>query len=269
MRALPVLVTAVLAVCSVEDGRPAFAQAAGTVSLRYEMPSVLTLHEPFVVHVTVENGLPANLVVDFGGNCTAASRVFVRTPSGKTVQIDPDPATGPEKFSAPCRVRVGQMQRYSRTLLLNNGFRFVDLGPYERQIQFTGSIRTDGGLPVAVERTGSLYVDLMPRDKAQLRATCERLAGAVLTNLASSAGDEKIQGARALAAIDDPVAVESLERVVVAGDFSVGFMAIDALTRIGNAEARGVLERVASGSSDPDLARLARLRLQSLKSREP
>ena len=114
---------------------------------------------------------------------------------------------------------------------------------------------TSTGGPVVGVKEAACSVKVLPRDEQALRAACDELSREALTALAYP---DRNEAARALAYVQDRVAVPYLEDVLRRADsLSVANIAVSGLSRIGSAEARAALERVSREAAE-DRAAVAR-----------
>jgi hypothetical protein len=160
------------------------------------------------------------------------------------------------------QVIVGPLQRYSNEVLLNEWLRFDQSGQYELQIEFAGAIYDSAGKSTRIERRVSVDILVSARDEQLLRNACDDLARRVEQ---SEHWDEAHNAAKALASINDPVAIDYLHRVVRA-DKLVDLVGISALERIGGDAAVHALRQEAT-NRHPDTASAARAALSRLGAR--
>jgi hypothetical protein len=152
-------------------------------------------------------------------------------------------------------IRLKPGERYVQRILLNEWFDFGDVGPYSLDIQFVGAGRTASGENITIQPSASLPIVVFPRDAEKLREACNRW----LDRLRQTRdGDDAREAAKALASVNDPVAVAYL-RGAIKSDMGVFNYPITALMRMATPEAIQVLEEAATDnrSSVVELAEAA------------
>jgi hypothetical protein len=211
------------------------------VRLSYRTNPVVTLHEPVFLELTIENGRPDRIEVDLGRNYVGELHLSLRRPRGSTISAEPGRVTGLGGLSVRGNAALNAGERHSQQILLNEWFEFPDVGLYGLDVRFSGVIRAASGETVEVPRTGSLGIEVLPRDEDQLRQVCDALLDRVRQSRES---DEARDAARALASINDPIVVQYLPAVIKT-EIMVADCAIDALQRLGTDEAIWALEEAA------------------------
>jgi hypothetical protein len=131
---------------------------------------------------------------------------------------------------------------------------FLDLsavGAYQLQIRFNGAVQTNGGAAVAVTRAVSREIRVLPRSEETLRGVCANL----LTSSRDPIVDRSSRAIRALAYLDDPVAIPFLQEAAELDAFAT--VEIEGLVRIGGPDAREALEALLRSSNQrtADMAR--------------
>jgi hypothetical protein len=221
------------------------------------MPASLTLHEPIVAVLAIENTRNEPLQVDLGGDRTDNLRVTLRQGSAA-----PAPslrlATGGIRSGGEFSIAPGE--RYQQRLVLDDWFVFDRPGAYEVDIRLTTPIRTASGAPVSSSQGAVLRFEILPRSEAILRDTCARLTNTLVTSAAVADLD---QAARELSAVRDPIAVAYISQVLDATD-RVDFILVRGLVRVPGPEARALAERLTRASST-ERAAWARYTLSQLR----
>jgi hypothetical protein len=225
-------------------------EATFTISLE---KSVITLHEPTIVDVTINNSTSAPLDFDPGYGAERIE-VAVVDPEGHVwKKQEPSPQEG-MKFSQA--VRVAPATSSLIPVLLNSWFPFEKIGNYQIAVTLSPSIA-----PVSTGLGGmstQLTLTVLRRDQAELEPACAVLVKRIKN---SHSAASSIVAAEALATVDDPAAVpflvEAMEEKVSAG------LMIGALARLKTTKAVEALVS-ASRSGDPETAASARAALTSL-----
>jgi hypothetical protein len=159
----------------------------------------------------------------------------------------------------PESVEPGEV--FERGVLLNRRFRLDEPGEYVLRVRYPSPLRpaTDERVRRPVEFTLKLRVT--PEDEGRLKTVAGELAAAACRDDADPPAARL--AARALAAIDDPVALPFLERLLDCGDFLVRLEGVAGLRQEGSPRALEILIAAAEGP-DPDLAAIARGALESI-----
>jgi hypothetical protein len=93
--------------------------------------------------------------------------------------------------------------------------RFDQTGVYEVAIRLTTPILTATGETVAAETRAEFQVTVGPRDTATLQQVCERLTGTIIGRWSA---EERLNAARALSYIADPVVTPFVRQVLSSTD---------------------------------------------------
>ena len=231
---------------------------ARDVTLAYELPDRVTLHEPIVLDIVIDNASGHPVGVHLGWHRVGNFHLTLVKPNGDVVSPrsqDPEGVAPLDTFS------IEPSTRHTQWMVLNAFFDFDTAGQYELGVQFSGTIRAATDAMVRADRSRTLSITILPRDEATLRTTCNRLA-AIATQ--SMNAERSMRAATALAWTVDPVAVPWLRDV--AQSSRAQYEAIVGLGRIGNPQAREVLESL-TFSHLPDVAAAARAQLRRLAMR--
>ena len=221
------------------------------------MPASVTLHEPIVAVLTIENTRSEPIQVDLGDDRTDNLRVTLRQGSAPPAPSQRLPTGGIRRGG---KISIAPGERYQQRLILDDWFVFDRPGAYEVDILLTTPIQTASGAPVSSPPGAALRFELLPRSETILRDTCARLTNTLLTS--ADVGDLH-QAARELSAVRDPVAVAYISQVLDATE-RVDFILVRGLVRVGGPEARALAERLA-GASSVERAAMARFALFTLR----
>jgi hypothetical protein len=200
------------------------------------VPKQVTLHEPVVIEVHVNNELGDRLDVDLGLSNVRSFAISIMKPDGLTAAVR---LLGRDGFQNGGRYRLAPGERLEKWIVLDEWTQLDQVGKYRVTIQFNGVLRTVKGNVPGVSKPLVSVVEVLPRDEEKLRATCVLLASRSL----STAGGE--DAAVALSHVTDPVAVPYLVQSAEGSFFPQH--QIEGLVRIGGPEARAALERLARG----------------------
>jgi hypothetical protein len=218
-------------------GHAASAQSSH-VTVMYQPPAALLLHEPVVVGFRVNNNLPEAVSFNLGWNRTSAFALSIKHPDGTIVQAPAPKADGPGWRG---EVTVEEGASYSQQLLLNQWSSFEQVGPYQVEIRMAASIVTSRGTIVRRATTDHIQLQISGRNEGALDQLCRRLAD---TAWSSPNAGEGYEAALRLSYVNDPVGVRYMRYVLAATD-RVDPVLFDGLRRINSAEARAVLAEAA------------------------
>lgn len=247
-----------LAVLRAPDGVSGAAPPQGELSVTYQVESTVTLREPVVVTVTVENSTDAPVAIDLGLDRTANFRFEPRGAIQPRRRVVDEGAGGVVRAGT---LAIAPGQRYQQRLLLNEWFEFDRIGIYEIYIRLDSPLSGDARATASAAYTGStLRFEVLPRNERVLRETCAKLSAIVS---ATRDVDVSFQAARELAAVKDPIAVEYIGQALAATSRGE-FILIPALVGIGGREAKALAERL-SHDADSERAGLARNAVARLK----
>jgi len=225
----------------------------------------VTLHEPVVVELAIENPSSEPIQIDLGVAEIEALDIEVQGRDGGTVERFA-PQFGPTTWHTGGKIRLRPDEEYRSDVVLGQWFAFGAPGEYEVVIEFTGSITRETGAEVEVERLFILPLRVLPRNPHRLREVARELAeGACQSRDLGAAYD----AAQVLSTIDDPVVVPFLEELLGCNYTAQGMAAaaLGRLGRLGTTEAITPL-LTAAKSDDPDLADVAQHVLSSLLRQE-
>jgi hypothetical protein len=218
------------------DARPK--TSGDEVALSVSLPEAsVGLHAPVFLNLTVFNRGAETIGLDLGINRKANLELTISEPSGSVITR----TLSAETFGRPGRVSLAPGAAFVERLLLNEWFEFHQPGAYNIKMKLL-----DGSRPSA-----EFSVQIGPRDPAQLERISGELADRAISGPSLQA---RMDAANALSHIQDPVAVDSLVRVLQHG-LLVEHYAVAGLERIGNPEAIAALvgwrtlQRAAAGFS--------------------
>jgi hypothetical protein len=229
---------------------PARAAQPADVTVSYQAPASLVLHEPVLVELTIENRSAEPVQVDLGFNRRERFAITIKGPRG----VIPEKVLTETGLGRRGLISVAANGRYQQQLLLNDWFPFEDAGQYAIEIQLRSRLTTASGGAIDTPTTGRLDLEITPRNDAVLRATCERLA-----QIAAGAREaqQRMDAAKALSEVADPVVVPYLRALLQKPGAEDMMIVMRGLTRVGTAEARAALEEAAQ-SANGEQAALAR-----------
>ena len=230
-----------LAACSGSWAETLSAQTEG-VSVSYSLePSVITMHEPLIVHFDVLNESTQLITLQLGTDRKENFSLVIQRPDGSKHERPPLPPR--EGAFQPGDVSLGPGRRLREQLLLNEWASFTTPGKYQLDVRLLTPIEMSSGAKF-VSKSYRTSFEVLPRDESQLKAACERLVQQI-----ESTNDvgELHDAASALAHVDEPIVVPFLERALRSGKY-VEHPVIDGLARIGNEDAAQILIAVVKES---------------------
>jgi hypothetical protein len=235
-----------------------------TVSMSYEVKRVLTLFEPVVLKLFIDNPRDTQLAVDLGRNFFGNLQLSLRKPDGRVVPADPSRPKRLEDSHEGRHLLIDAGGQYSRRHTLDEWFDFEQVGDYELTVMFTGSVHPGTGFDLGrqgasgfrsltwnewqnVQRSHAAAIDIptmslrfriLPHNDAVLRGNCETL----IQEAYSHDWREAVSAANILAYMKGPTAAENLARLLDPQKppyvSSVEFIAIEGLARAGTEQAR-------------------------------
>ncbi len=149
-------------------------------------------------------------------------------------------------------------ESYSQVLVLNEWFKFEELGTYRVDIRLLSSVQSGGSVLANSSFSGRL--EMLDRSPEKLDATCNDLMARLG---AARSYKESSELALALSYVADPIAIPYLEKVLEKR--MVADIAVAGLKRLNSAESIQALIR-ALNIPDQDTALLARSALQLMQS---
>lgn len=232
-------------------------------SISYRAASDYSEHEPIVLQVVIDNPSESGLDVQLGRNRVGSFHFRLRRPDGSAIAADPGTPTGAGGLSSRGQLIVAPGGSQTERLLLNGWLEFLDIGEYSLDIRFDGAVRQANN-DIRVQRTAILAFRILPRDATRLQSRCDLLFNQVRSGRAFA---DRRTAAEELSYVVDPIAVPYLAQAIKA-DQMIDDVAILGLERIGNAEARSILEQ-ALVNRHPETAQAARDALNRLDAKQP
>ncbi len=227
------------------------------IQVSVSAPAELTQGEPVIATLVVENASTHLITLNLGPGQEANIAISIATPDGtrRTVRVPPK-----DGLQSVGRVTIPASSTYVQQLLLNNWTTFTQLGRHDLAVQLLSGPTTLSGRVESFEQPSPFQIVILPRDEAALVRTCERLAR---TTMQTSDVGERIFAARAVAAIQDPVAVPCIETLLARSDRD-DWLLLPALGEIANPAALTALQSAAS-SENRERAALAQDALRRAK----
>lgn len=210
------------------------------ISLSVSLPDPsVGLHEPIFADLKIVNDSKEAVRFDLGLNKKANLLLAIETPAGtkETRRLRS------EGLGSVGRVVLGPDGTYKQRLLLNEWYDFTNEGTYRATMTLDGAA-AGGDRPAA-----KFSVTIGPRNAARLQAIANQLADKAI---AGATYAERRAAAESLSFIDDPVAVDSLIRVLQEG-LQVGQQAAIGLGRIGTPKALSALGTATRLHPDEDV----------------
>lgn len=230
-------------------------------SLELDVPGEVTLREPVVLTLRVQNPSDRPIRADLGFDRVGALQFEVTGPTGRRQAARPQLRDGPSRW--PEQIEVGAHSQYGDRMVLDEWIEFDVVGTYSLRVRFLGSVETDERVQIDVRRDHAFRVVVSPRDTDRLEELCRSLE----RRLAQPLGHpDHGQAAQELVAVRDPVAIPYLERAAAR---EIGLprnrpSLTEALATIGTPEARQALERL-SGHPTAWVAASAKAALARIK----
>jgi len=203
------------------------------VTISFSIPdSVVSLHEPVYLQLSVRNELSESVHFDLGPQGKQTFEFAVIAPNGSVVRTAP-PELGAYVMGRPDdRPTLAPGDTFAKTMVLNEWYPFPAPGSYVVRAKLTAPVLTESGATLELPPPQEIPLQVKPRDPERLRVVCEELSKKVLGGHA----EEAKNAAFALSYVDDPIAVPYLGRVLKHGFFGLDH-AIAGLVRIGTSEA--------------------------------
>ena len=211
----------------------------------------ITLGEPVVARMTINNDSSEDLTVDLGDDRVGNIMATVVAPDG-TLRNRPQASLEGIKFAGT--VKVAPRATYVTSIVLSDWFTFNQIGTY----------RVALGIRLGEAQSKSLVSEsfeivVSPRDEVVLRSRCAALVKQGLDE--SNSAEKSITAARELADIQDPVAVPFLVEMLEHSRYSQ--MAILSLARLNSMESADALIKAAK-SQNKEISSLAHSALVGL-----
>jgi len=165
----------------------------------------VAIHEPVFVRVQLVNPTSQVIDVDLGEDRVANFVVVVTTPQGKEIQC-----STPHGSGSPGVVHLEPGEDiYAQMLVLNEWFKFDELGTYNVSIRLASPVRTrTGELPTEAFSTS---LTITAKDPRKLAAICEGLLERIKR---ADSYDGTTEAALALSYVEDPIAVPYLKKAL-------------------------------------------------------
>lgn len=256
-RSSKVLTGSMFGVCVLLAVCPCSAQipAAPSVMVKLEK-QVITQHEPVIIDFTLTNPSSRGVGFELGYGYEKLD-VEVTDPEGRAWTKPPRfPLKGNNSLGFKEAIQVAAGATGTASVLLNEWFSFDKLGKYRiavATIPSESSSTWDLHLPETM-----LRLTVLPRNAIALKAACAELAKRVGN---TSSVEDSETAAKALASVEDPVAVPYMVEAMKRKPFSS--VMIGALARLKTPSAIEALIS-ASRSSDPETRSLAHAALVAL-----
>ena len=254
---------------TVEAARQASVEAP-SVTLFIGVTPRATQHEPIELRFVMRNDRSDAIDVNFGKDGVGNFQLTHLKPDGTSESVDlrtPSRealARGHEVWS-PGERRIAGRNRYEDEILLDERLDFSRVGIHHIGVTFIGPVTTSMKAPVEINRSWKATVEILPRNVAALRRTSERLVREIQT---TADPQQALKTVKKLAAINDPTTVPYLVRVIEGPKpADIDLIPIQALERIGTAEARDALQTMGGKDLDPDTVRAARSAVDRLDRR--
>lgn len=238
-------------------------QPAGTadvLSVSFKAPAQLTLHEPVLAELAIDNPAERPVVIDLGLGRTQFITVTVTLPDGSVVSPRLGLRDGLHRLG---KTEIPAKSRYTQQLLLTEWLAFDTPGVYQIEL----GLALPKGVPVQSALAAPLAatrfeLTIGPRDANVLRARCGALASIMAV---SQNAEERINAGRALTSMIDEAVVPCLKRASASTN-EFDHVIMRSLNRMNQPAAEALLQEMAT-SDDEDRATMARSYLTGLVKR--
>jgi len=234
---------------------PDFKNSSDEIGLSVSPPkSSVSLNAPVFLDLTVLNRSAETVGADLGLNSKANLELTITEPGGGVITR----RLSSEGFGASGEVSLAPKETFVERLLLNEWYDFPLTGTYRIKIALLDDSGTNDSASAGRPST-DFTVQINPRDPAELEDVCQELANKAISGATL---EESMDAASALSYIRDPLAIDSLIRVLQHGSL-VEHYAVDGLGRIGSPKAIAALE-AAQNHPDEEVRAAARYMLEVL-----
>jgi hypothetical protein len=241
---------------TVAQGLPDFKNGGGEIGMSVSLPDAsVGLHEPIFADLTIFNRRHNEVEVDLGLNGKANLELTITTPAGNVETRK----LSSEGFGGAGAFVLAPGGTFKKTLVLNEWYNFPEPGTYRITMTLV-----DGSSAAGTDRASTNFsVQIGQRNPARLRDIATGLADKAIIGATYA---ERREPANALSFIDDPVAVDSLVRVLHRGSL-VEHFAVNGLGRIGTPKAIAALVAAAHNHPDEDVRAAASSTLRARERR--
>jgi hypothetical protein len=244
---------------NVPQRMPDLKNSGAEIGLSVSLPEASAgLNAPIFFDLTVFNRRAEPVGFDLGLNKKANLELTIWEPAGGVITR----TLSSEGFGRSGEVSLPPSGTYVERLLLNEWYEFRLTGTYRIKLTLLGGSSGASGTARADRPVTEFSVQIGPRDPAQLERVSHELADKAM---GGATLEESMEAANALSYIRDPLAVDSLARVLRQGSL-VEHYAVDGLGRIGNPQAIAALV-AAQDHPDEEIRAAARFMLGVLQER--
>ncbi len=233
-----------------------------SVAILFTLPSsTVVMNAPVYFDLEIVNDLSDKIAVDLGHNSKASLSFKIKSTGGSVVQVPPLSSQG---LGSIGRVQIDTHGRYKRAFLLNEWYTFPAPGEYEIEGQLNTPIVSISGEEVRATSSSTMKLTVTAADPQALSKIAEQL----LAQLAKTTDAEaRADLSLALSHIQDPVVVPYIREGLKQNTLSWQY-AIPGLARIGNPEARDLLNEIKERGDDEAGSALARFFLEAASNEE-
>jgi hypothetical protein len=238
---------------------PDFKTSGAEIALSVARPGVPAgLRAPIFIDLSVSNRSAEMVGVDLGLNGKANLELTIQKPDGAVITR----TLSPEDFGSSGEHSLKPGRSFAERLLLNEWYDFPLSGSYKIKMTLLDGPLVTSETANADRPSTEFLVEIGPRDPAELESISQKLADRAIS---AATIEQRMEAANALSYIRDPVAVDSLARVLQQGEL-VEHYAVDGLGRIGTPEAIAALT-AAQYLRDEDVRAAVRSMLEVLQGR--
>lgn len=224
---------------------------ADVLAVSFKVPAQLTLNEPVLAELAIDNPTDKPVVIDLGIGRTQLISISAKLPDGSVVTPRLGLRDGLHRLG---RTEVPAKSRYTQQLLLTEWLAFDSPGIYQIDVGLSLPKRALAQLASATP-LGATHFELKiaPRDVNVLRTRCGALASIMSV---SQSAEERINAGQALTSMIDEAVIPCLKKAAAStNEFDHSIMR--SLNRMNQPAARAVLQEMAA-SGDEDRASIAR-----------
>jgi len=230
--------TALLAMLLLFMASGAGQQTSGPIAVQLEKAAI-SLGEPILLQVRVDNRASVPLDLDLGGDGTENILISIVGPDGKTRHKPPTIRKEGVVFFGNVHLESGGS--YAQTVVLNQWFQFEETGRYEIKIALQSPLRIAGESIPAGDFV--LPLEISSGNPSQLASACSQLVSRIH---AEGSAQDSLSAALALSFVHDSIVVPYWAQVLEQPGFAHD-TAISSLANVGNSEAVAVLVRSLQG----------------------
>lgn len=181
------------------------------VTITYATDNVITMKEPAVIVMTINNASAQAVNTDLGFDFKDNLKVGITSPSEAVCENANKVDEGQVSMGAKGLIYVGPGKMYRQRIVLNHYCRFDEIGKYTIKVGINAAIKSNAGNEIACDKNATLVISVTPRDENALQSRCDEYLFAMRklqdTQQIMDAADE-------LSYIDDPVCTGHIKEAI-------------------------------------------------------